>query len=252
MKYRMMIAVCGAILLLGMLGIWLGPEPAYEAPNGELVGGEMTAIEEPIDTIVCNWASGDIRISESPDAYVHHRTLSPKGSAGHHAYSCSWYEGEMTIDDDLDEGFTDKLIGEKKNNVLELQLPQDQITSFVLEQQVGDVTIDGVNISSLDVAMGPGDLTLSGNIDTAALVMEDGDLYFTTETVPASLSVSGKAGDAWIDLPANDGFTLRHDLGDGALTSNFYLIDQDDTTAIHGNGAAQISVTLADGSLEIR
>lgn len=251
MKYRSLIAVCGAIILLFMLGVWLGPEAAYDAPSGELVGAEATVIEEPIDAVSCNWVSGDIRITASSDGYVHHRTLSPKGSSGHHAYSCTWYEGELTIEDDLDEGLFDKLIGEKKNNVLELQLPEERITSLVLKQQVGNLSIDGVNIASLDLTLGAGDCSLAGVYDTLNLVMADGDLNIQTPAMPSKMTVENTAGDATIDLPPNDGFTLQHDLAHGELTTQFYLIDQNDTTTTHGNGAAQLSFTLGDGDLTI-
>lgn len=139
MKYRPMILIAAAIVLIWTFGIWLGPEGEYSKPEGELVGGEPQTIPEPIHTIDCQWASGDIQITASPDNYVYIQTLQGKESGGNHAMSHMYYEGKLTIEDDMDEGFVDRLIGEEKNQLLILQLPKDGIESLSIEQDIGDV-----------------------------------------------------------------------------------------------------------------
>lgn len=251
MKLKAFLYIAAAIVLVWAFGIWLGPEGDYQKPSGELVGPEARAVPEAVHTISCQWASGDIQITLSPDDQVYIQTLSEKGSGSHHAMAYGWYEGTLSIEDDQDEGFVDKLIGEEKNQLLVLQLPREGIERVTLDQDIGDVTLKDVAIDDLTIAMGPGNLTITGNFDRLSADMQSGTLDFTSDRLPSTLTVTDKAGDVRLDLPPNDGFTLTHDLADGELTSAFHLVDKDAVTAIHGNGNSLVSVTLNKGNLTL-
>lgn len=106
-------------------------------------------------------------------------------------------------------------------------------------------------MQELALTMGPGECDISGRFDNLTLDMTEGDVHFTATTMPTVLSIDSVVGDAVIDLPANDGFTLIHNVAEDGFTSRFHLVDINDQKAVYGKGAARLNIALADGALEL-
>lgn len=254
MKVSAFLMTVVAIMLLAIAGLWLTPQEFVDGQGTQQwVVASEDVIDEPVTAVSCYWGGSDVLVSRSEDDAIHIVDWMPLNKEADAVPEPTFSPDGNTLI--IGEG----LLVEGSTNVtrydrLEVQLPARSFESLHVMLSIGALHMDDAAAEELLVTVDTGGLNVEGSFDHVTVVGKEGvELDLTCTTMLQTLSVEGEQVDVTLRLPENAGFTLRHTLLEDALDSDFALKNLDETTAVYGDGSAQLDLHSAiDSSLTLR
>lgn len=264
------------ILLIILLGVGICSAFAFASCNGWRFGwGSGQQLESAqvdassVKDLDIDWAAGSVTIV-AVDASQNDKiefVETAEGSSSR-AQRMKWKLEGSTLRIDYGYSFACSFAYSKH---LEIRIPKHyagKLGGIDIDGASGTYRVEGIACDSMKVDLASGNITAkdvtvsdtkigvaSGKAEFAGIFKNSikadaasGRITFDClQDCPESIDADLVSGTVTVYLPENDGFTAKVDKVSGSFESDFATTSQGDDTYVHGNGRADIKVSLISG-----
>ncbi len=116
----------------------------------------------------------------------------------------------------------------------------------------GDISISTENASEKIEAMTTsGKVSITGEADDIIADTTSGSIFVSANSAPKKLQASSVSGKITLEIPENEGFTLKYETVSGTLTNDFEAQNSKDTI-VYANGTNDYEIETTSGNISIK
>lgn len=233
------LALClvgGVLLAVGAFAGGIDDVQEIAGTRTRTYNQEKTQLED-FSSINADLATSDleIRLSDDEHAYLEYHIDAPldrqplKTAVQNQELTLhDWFEGESNDVSPSVANFLSWLPYGKhrsiNNSTIILYLPATTFNRCTIDMDIGELTIDGLNASALDLSLSVGDLTLKNcTFASSDIELDLGDINADTITLTGNNTMSLSAGDLSLKLANPDALNINAytDMGDVSINNRY-------------------------------
>ena len=272
-KIGIIAAVIAALIIIAaVIGIEAYSEIREERREAAMQNSAVTTL--PSDNSSQGSAQDGTQSANSADASAINKISVEWGSGN---INVSYYDGtEIQYDDGLDANDDCALVSRTENGELKIYFQRNGISNikeqkdlqinipnsmalkeFDIECGSGNITVNGINASSIELQSASGDINATGAFTSIDVETNSGNAQITntSETIN-KIDANSTSGNIEITVSQNlNGFYMEYETVSGSISNDFGAQTNGSSrngTATYGNGSTQIEVETVSGSFSLK
>lgn len=121
---------------------------------------------------------------------------------------------------------------------------------FDLDNISGSNRLDEIRANNLEITSVSGNISYTGDYANGYVDVVSGKITLSLGVLPTSSKISLVSGSVRMEIPDNDGFTLKHHRVSGGMETDFPMVEID-KKRIYKNGAALIDINTVSGNVSV-